>query len=93
MRIVAAACRIRQGSGCGQDDLVISMAMPYRHSHIIQRMFLRFGIENVQPDDQGFVTDDGKFVDRKEAKRIAIAANQVRIDRTLHDELFSENLW
>lgn len=43
---------------------------------------------------QGFVTDSGRFVDRKEACRIAIASGQVQEkDMTVHGTLFSEDLW
>lgn len=47
----------------------VKKAGTYRHSHIIQRMFLRFGIENVAPDDQGFLTDSGIFLSREDASK------------------------
>jgi len=42
---------------------------------------------------QGFVTDDGRFVDRKEAARIAIASKQIVATKFKDDELFSEDLY
>ena len=42
---------------------------------------------------QGFVTDDGQFVSREEALRIAISAGQVKEGETCQkDRLFSEDL-
>ena len=41
---------------------------------------------------QGFVTSTGRFVDRREAGKIALAAGQVkRLDHP--PELFTEDLW
>jgi hypothetical protein len=40
---------------------------------------------------QGFVTNDGLFVNRKAARRIAIRAGQVT--ETISSELTSEDLW
>lgn len=44
-------------------------------------------------DAQGFITDDGKFVSRWQALRIAIRAGQVEMGKTVNkNELFSEDL-
>jgi hypothetical protein len=40
---------------------------------------------------QGFMTTHGRFVDRKEALKIAIAAGQVKNSK--HNILFSEDLY
>lgn len=45
--------------------------------------------ENFRRSEQGFVTDTGEFVDRKEAGRIAFEAGQINKPT---DCLFSENL-
>ncbi len=63
---------------------------PARHHHILR------AIANVRqdvligPDEQGFVTSAGRFVDRSEARRIAVDAGQTN---TKHSHLFSEDLW
>ena len=45
------------------------------------------------PYHQGFLTSRGRFVDRTEAARIAIAAGQIK-ELQYHDEhLFSEDLY
>jgi len=42
---------------------------------------------------QGFVTEEGVFVSREDALKIAIAAGQVKEGQTCHkDRLFSEDL-
>ena len=41
---------------------------------------------------QGFLTDDGYFVDRYEAKKIAQKANQI-VEETNLLQLFSEDIW
>lgn len=45
--------------------------------------------------EQGFIDNSGKFLDRKEALAVAIAANQINVRRektSPEDELFSEDL-
>ncbi len=44
------------------------------------------------PYHQGFLTSYGRFVDRKEALKIALENNQV-IGKLYGDELYSENLY
>lgn len=43
--------------------------------------------------EQGFVTDTGRFVDRKEGCRIARAANQLIQKTGGPDTLYTEDLW
>ena len=45
-------------------------------------------------DAQGFVTDDGIFVNRTDALKIAIKSGQVEQGKTVNKHyLFSEDLW
>ncbi len=65
------------------------------HCHIIRRVSEELGIRPVT-GDQGFVTSDGRFVDRVEGCQIAIKAGQINQARYPHQsdpELFSEDLW
>ncbi len=50
-----------------------------RHGNCINLIVAETGTRPIgQPDFiQGFVTDDGRFVDRKEAWKIALANNQI----------------
>ena len=61
----------------------------YRHHDI----FIRFKDEvSRKPEDQGFYTSDGRFVDRYEACKIAKESDQIEVD----DEktvLYSEDLY
>lgn len=43
--------------------------------------------------EQGFVTSTGRFVDRKEAAKIALAAGQIKELKYQKETLFSEELW
>ena len=45
------------------------------------------------PYHQGFLTNKGRFVDRKEAAEIALAAKQIEKLQFVDDELFSEDLY
>lgn len=47
---------------------------------------------------EGFMTGDNRFVDRKEAYKIFVAAGEISVDEAMHpmakrDELFSEDLY
>lgn len=85
MRIIAAAIRV--------NGLTVSLPPPARHHTILKLLdetHRKFA--NAKPSDQGFVADDGSFVGREDAKRVAIAAGQMKV-LTPHKELFSEDLW
>lgn len=56
--------------------------------NIIEQQFSTYELE------QGFITNFGRFVDRKEALEIAKANNQIRFDIGYElDELYSEMLY
>lgn len=82
-RIVAAAIRF--------DGTLYSMARPKRHHHIIQMISSRTAKRPVS-GEQGFLLDDGSFVDRREAASIALANGQAKQLRA-PPWLFSEDLW
>lgn len=102
--IVAAAVRIPVperwtkeiwgGERSYPDYLIISSPPPARHGTLLHPMYDYMG-KPIGPDDQGFLTSTGRYVDRKEALAIVFAAGQPRIDhpsRNDHD-LYSEDLW
>lgn len=85
-RIAAAAIRVG-----GQ---VRHMLPPARHHNVMHRFYRKTGVV-VGPDEQGFITDTGRYVDREEALKIAVFAGQI-IRRSGGDhatELFSEDMW
>lgn len=59
-----------------------------RHSDIVRKMLA----DKIRPKHggQGFITDEGKFVDRREAGRIAFESKQIEKPTDL---LTSENLY
>lgn len=92
--IVAAAIRINRA--------VISMAAPARHHDILRQINGIYGQEprpswTFEVETQGFLTDAGQFLDRREAYAHALQCGQALIGRRPEgyqgDELFSEDLW
>jgi hypothetical protein len=81
-RIVAAALR--------KGELVFSLPRPARHGHIGKQMAEQ-GIDAITPD-QGFLTSEGRYVDRLTAVTIAIEAGQIDAPKWPPD-LYSEDLW
>lgn len=71
---------------------------PKRHHDVIHKMSAA-GLPASAMHDQGFVTSAGRFVDRKEAVKIAIAAGQLKREGSIVIKtspaglLFSEDLW
>lgn len=91
-RIVAAAHLYNRAES---DDTraiptIVSAPPPARHHNL----FIAYASLGA-PDESGFLTSMGRFVDREEALRIAKAARQPLIDHpSRHDtHLFSEDLW
>lgn len=69
--------------------VVVSAPPPARHHNLFAL------VGGKRPDESGFLTSAGRFVDRAEALKIAVAAGQPLIDHpSRHDtHLFSEDLW
>jgi hypothetical protein len=85
VRIIAAAIRL--------NGLTVSLPPPARHFHIMKLLnetHRKFG--NSLPSNQGFVSSDGRFLERGEALRIATEAGQL-LKPSHSSELFSEDLW
>jgi hypothetical protein len=83
--IVAAALKA--------DDLIFSMPPPARHHTILHALFDFKGGDLPVLCDQGFVTSTGRYVDRTEGLRIAVAAKQTDGPKYQPTSLFSEDLW
>lgn len=69
-------------------DVTLSLPKPNRHHHLVEWHAQMGGKGSGMR--QGFITSDGKFVNRIEAAKIAFASGQ--IDRPKR-YLFSEDLW
>lgn len=84
-RIAAAAIKVHEA--------VISVPRPGRH-HTVFRALADAGIRwQVGTETQGFVTSDGRFVDRDEGFQIANAAGQIVQKHGPATHLFSEDMW
>jgi hypothetical protein len=91
--IVAAAMLHRQAHDAEDPralPVIVSAPPPARH-HNLFIAYERLG----PPDEQGFITSTGRFVDRTEALAIALASGQPMINGSGRhtDMLFSEDLW
>ena len=91
--IVSAAIRVPgiDVDGYKPYHVVLSVERPGRHHHVA--WFL--GSHGVDHPDQGFITNTGRFVDRKEGCIIARDAGQLegRTKTGGEHTLYSEDLW
>lgn len=76
-------------------DNIVHVSIPYdkyksRHCYIIQNL-VKNGFSKPIKGTQGFLTNNGRFVDRTEGKEIAKNVNQ--IETTISNVLTSEDLW
>lgn len=70
---------------------VHSVPIPGRHHNIIKQMREAGYIGSVR--QQGFLLNDGQFMNRDDAKLVAIKANQLKNGDTISATLTSEDLW
>lgn len=71
----------------------VTLPPPARHHNIILMLSNQgVGAGEMTPDTQGFVTSTGRFVDRKAAYKIALAAQQL-IRTSVVGMLTSEDVW
>lgn len=69
-----------------------TMFLASRHAHCFERAAIHQLKYDKSRTRQGFYTDCGRFVDRYEAKKLALSNGQLPHD-TEHAELYSEDLW
>lgn len=89
MRIAAAAIEWH--------GLTVSIAPPARHHTILNLMHESLAPRQerflIGPEQQGFITSDGRFIGREEALRIAQDAKQIIAKHGSPRELYSEDVW
>lgn len=76
------------------DGTIYAVSAPGRHHHcflLMDQDNMRGGIKNTR--NQGFITNYGEYVSRKQAKKIAILAGQVDKKKLISKEFTSEELW
>lgn len=84
MRIVAAAIFYR--------NMIISMPAPARHADILREL-CQINQGAAVDGEQGFLSDDGTFWNRREAKRLVTEGCHKTIGNHCRTKLFSEDLW
>ena len=72
---------------------VISLPKPNRHHNVIHYMVKELNHPIPIKGQQGFITENGTYVDRVSAKYIATWHNQLLPRESGLDELFSECVW
>lgn len=79
---------------------IFQLPAPKRHHHLIHNRAKYFNFDvpcehywNSHVESQGFYTNKRRFIDRKEAKKIALARGQALDPDNLKSELYSEDLW
>ena len=76
------------------DGMTVSLPRPARHAHVLWTALMFMTSEIVNRSTQGFLTSEGRFVTRIEAKHIAHRARQKVIRGNPHQiEAFSEDFW
>ena len=79
------------GVAIKKDQIVYFLPEPYRHHHVI-KMMKRDYADGKPHKYQGFVTDDWKYLTRKEAAIYALENGQCS-KLGYPPRLFSEDLW
>lgn len=72
---------------------IVSLPNPARHCDVLN--IGRESLPSLKGHKQGFFTNRGRFVDRKEALKIAVRAGQVQLPKKHNpqDQLTSEDVW
>lgn len=71
--------------------IIASLPSPARHGDVLRRLH-DFNPIILGPDTQGFLTSAGRYVNRRDAAAIALAAGQTGKLISAPD-LYSEDLW
>lgn len=75
---------------------IYSLPKPNRHHNVIRLIAETTGVSYVDSrgEDQGFLDEDGNYLNRKQALLSAKINNQILDEsKIVANQLFSENLW
>ena len=86
--IVGAAIKVSLVNN--EDTLILMLPRPKRHGDIAYGLHLMRGI--VKDTEEGFLTSEGNFVNRKDACAIAVEAKQTKTVE-FYPVLYTEDLW
>lgn len=84
-RIVAAAIQL--------GGVTFSLPRPARHRTVMHSLMLYLSDAQLASATEGFVTSDGRFVNRCQARQIADLSGQEPKTNGPAHELYSEDLW
>lgn len=87
-KVVAVAIRF-QGK-------VYSLPAPNRHRDLVSHIIQTTSVRNVDvhPDDEGFLDENGRYLNRRQALLNAELNNQIIPEKSiLLNELYSDNIW
>lgn len=84
---------VYQAAIIGYDGEVYTAPRPARHHTLISRMAKSLSHPIPITGKQGFILEDGTFLDRRMSKLHAIANHQLLDRASLSNELFSEDVW
>lgn len=91
-KIIAAALRVKD---CESKDGAFKMAeiivTGRRHSNCFENLYRSWNYDKSKVE-QGFYTDQSRFIDRREAMELALSTGQLA-KTTGFQELWSEDLW
>jgi hypothetical protein len=76
------------------NGITYCLLAPKRHHHVIRYIVETTGVSHVDNDEQGFMDDQGNFLNRVQALEHALACNQVKDPNDIRcGMLFSEDVW
>jgi len=84
-RIVAAAIQL--------GGVTFSLPRPARHHTVMHSLGLYLSTQDLAAATQGFITSEGRFVNRCQARQIAHLSGQEPKTTGPAHELYSEDLW
>lgn len=74
--------------------MIYSLTRPNRHSDVLKSIVTITGISHIDGQEEGFLDEDGNFLNRQEALINALVNDQVKdITKIRMSMLFSEDLW
>lgn len=76
-------------------DKIYSLPAPNRHHHIFGMIAQETGLSHIDvtQDDQGFLDEGGRFLNRKKALVNALIHIQIKNGKLIGSILTSEDLW
>lgn len=69
---------------------ILSLPAPARHCDVM-RLAWDQGWEKIYPEEQGFISDIGVFLTRRQASALALVSGMISVHKG--DTLLSEDLW